>query len=514
MKQVNLIQGTQEWKAHRATHFNASDAPAMMGKSKYVTRNQLLHQIATDEEVEVSEATQRLFDRGHAAEAAIRPHIESIIGEELFPVTGVSDEYDDLSASFDGLTLLEDINFEHKLWNDALAEQVRNNDLEEHYLIQMDQQMLVSGAGKTIFVVSDGTPDKMEYCWVEPNKERQKAIIAGWEQFKKDLDNYQPKDIEVKPQGIAPDMLPSIHIELTGMVTASNLDEVRERSIQVFRSINRDLQTDDDFANAEKTVKWCSDIEGRLEKAKENALSQTATISELFNTIDQIKGEARETRLALDKQIKAQKENRKREVVRERQEALRQHVESIQKTIIVTMPPINADFTGSIKGKRSFAMMEDALDTELAAAKIEADRVADHLRGSLAIVKEGSAGYEFLFSDLELIAHKEHEDLKNLIKLRISEHKQAEAIRAEEAKKSDAAAKEAATVCPAEEQQASKPASPPETIKSVLTGKTRPTDAEIIDVISLHYRVHESKVIEWLLSMDLNAESEKLAVNI
>jgi colicin import membrane protein len=39
----------------------------------------------------------------------------------------------------------------------------------------------------------------------------------------------------------------------------------------------------------------------------------------------------------------------------------------------------------------------------------------------------------------------------------------------------------------------------------------RPTDDQIIDVLALHYRVHESKVIEWLLDVDLTAASERLA---
>lgn len=39
---------------------------------------------------------------------------------------------------------------------------------------------------------------------------------------------------------------------------------------------------------------------------------------------------------------------------------------------------------------------------------------------------------------------------------------------------------------------------------------TRPSDEQIIEVLSLHFRVHESKVIEWLLDMDLQAASENL----
>lgn len=45
----------------------------------------------------------------------------------------------------------------------------------------------------------------------------------------------------------------------------------------------------------------------------------------------------------------------------------------------------------------------------------------------------------------------------------------------------------------------------------VVHKPTRPTDDEIIDALSLHFRVHESKVIEWLLSMDLQAASARMA---
>lgn len=44
--------------------------------------------------------------------------------------------------------------------------------------------------------------------------------------------------------------------------------------------------------------------------------------------------------------------------------------------------------------------------------------------------------------------------------------------------------------------------------------KERPTDDEIIDAISLHYRVHESTVIGWLLAMDLEAASARMVAAI
>ena len=42
----------------------------------------------------------------------------------------------------------------------------------------------------------------------------------------------------------------------------------------------------------------------------------------------------------------------------------------------------------------------------------------------------------------------------------------------------------------------------------------RPSDDEIIATLALHYRVHELKVIEWLIDMDLDAAAERAAANL
>ncbi|MBQ1761914.1 MAG: YqaJ viral recombinase family protein, partial [Aquincola sp.] len=117
MQTHTLVQGTPEWHQHRANYFNASDAPAMMGCSPYKTRQQLLHERATGITPDVDAATQRGFDDGHRFEALARPLMEQIIGQDLYPCTGTEGN---LSASFDGLTMLEDIAAEHKSLNDRL----------------------------------------------------------------------------------------------------------------------------------------------------------------------------------------------------------------------------------------------------------------------------------------------------------------------------------------------------------------------------------------------------------
>ena len=122
MKTIDLIQGSPEWLAHRAQHFNASDAPAMMGCSPYKTRAELLRELKTGIAAEVGAAAQHRFDDGHRFEALARLQAEGIIGDDLYPCVGVDGKY---SASFDGLTLCGETAFEHKAMNVSLRAAIR-----------------------------------------------------------------------------------------------------------------------------------------------------------------------------------------------------------------------------------------------------------------------------------------------------------------------------------------------------------------------------------------------------
>lgn len=157
---VNIIQGSPEWDQFRREHYPASEAPSMMGDGKFEPKtpeNLALVRMGL-KTYPVSEYQQKIFDEGHEREECARPLVEQIVGERLsnmimrLPVSGLSMP---LSASFDGINFDGDILFEHKMWNDSLAEDVRNKQLSPAYYWQLEQQLLVSGAQKVIFVTSD-----------------------------------------------------------------------------------------------------------------------------------------------------------------------------------------------------------------------------------------------------------------------------------------------------------------------------------------------------------------------
>lgn len=454
MQVHNVQQGSPEWHALRANYFTASEAPAMMGESKYQTRTDLLTVKKTGIIDEVGPAQQAVFDRGHATEELARPIVEEMIGEELYPIVGTSGN---LLASMDGATMLGDILFEHKLWNQGLVAQIRANALDPHYYWQLEQQLLVSGAEKVFFVCSDGTKQNFVYLEYRPVPGRAELLIEGWKQFEEELGSFTPQEKTVEAIGAAPDQLPALRIEVTGMVTASNLDAFKSHAMAVFGGINTTLETDQHFADAETTVKWCKEVEDKLKAAKEHALSQTESIDVLFKAIDDMVKAASSKRLELEKLVKARKENIRTEIVMDAAKALQSHIDQIDATLggRIRMPKVPANFAEAIKGKKSVTSLREAADAELARAKIEASRIADSIRINQASLNELAVNHKFLFHDAQELVMKANDDLVALIKVRINEHdqQQAELKRQQEEKAQLLAAQQQQVVEPVVQQQ-------------------------------------------------------------
>ncbi|MEN4946608.1 MULTISPECIES: YqaJ viral recombinase family protein [Pseudomonas] len=429
MKIHNVVQGSAEWHALRAQHFTASEAPAMMGASKYQTRTDLLAIKKTGITPDVTHSQQFIFDKGHATEALARPLTEALIGEELYPIVATEGN---LLASMDGATMLGETLFEHKLWNESVVAQLKAGDLAPHYYWQLEQQLLVSGAERVIFVCSDGTPENFVHMEYRPVAGRAAQLIEGWKQFEADLSNFEMADAPSIVVGKAPDELPALRIELTGMVTASNLKVFEDSALAVIDSVKTTLSTDQDFADAKKAVKWCGDVEEAVAVAKKQALSQTQSIDELFSSLDRISAHARETRLKVDKLVKAQELLVKTNIKQKAELALADHIAAINKTLgKVTLPPVVSDFAGAMKNKRTIASLQDAVDTELARAKIDASQAAESIRLNLTSLAELAVDYAFLFSDVQQLVTKANDDLVTLIKFRISEHQKAEQDKAD-----------------------------------------------------------------------------------
>jgi putative phage-type endonuclease len=461
MRVISLLQGSKEWHEHRANHLNASDAPAMMGMSLYKSRNDLLKEYKTGLTPGVDVHLQRIFEKGHEYEKLARVIIEKQIDEELYPVTGVIDAeksslYDGLalSASFDGINLNEDLCFEHKSLNEILAAVQDIDNLPMQNKIQMQQQLMVAECDECLFVASNGTEEGMKQFLYKSDKKLEKEIVAGWNQFLKDLETFVVEPEEVKPETKAIMELPALAISIKGEVSSSNLELYKKTAMQFIDGINTELQTDEDFANAEVTIKFCDSAEKELEAVKKQALAQTSDIDLLFKTVDHLKEEMRSKRLTLNKLVKTQKDSIKIQIINEAKDKINEHVVSLNKEMKgVVIPHAIHDFSDELKGKRNLSSMRDAVDEKIASLKIGASQIAQLMRVNVEYL-ESYKDYKFLFNDLQQIAWKPNDDFKNLVDSRISQHKEAEKKRLEVEREKIRKEEEAKLIAAKEESKA------------------------------------------------------------
>ncbi|TDR30658.1 YqaJ viral recombinase family protein [Hydromonas duriensis] len=431
MQTINLTQGTPEWHTHRLTHWNASDAPAMLAQSSHKSRTALLHEYVTGIKPECTAFTQKMFDQGHRFEALARQHIaQGIVGEVLYPCVGVSGK---LSASFDGLTMDERVCFEHKMLNQILKACRSIEDVPIEYKIQMQQQLMVSQASRCLFVASewdqaDQLIDKVVF-WYESDSKLAKQISDGWQQFEQDLASYMPTtgaNVTHTTEILA---LPALNLEVIGTVKSSNLQTYQQAAETFIATINTNLQTDDDFAQAEKSVKFCKEAEDKLAMSKSAVLAQTGSIDELMRTIDHISASLRNKRLTLERLIKSQKDMIKTNLIMQNQQAFNAHVFDLNAQLAgAALATIPTHFAEVIKGKKSSESMRSALSDELARLKIQANRQAQTVQTNLEYLADFNE-FRFLFGDLNVIANKACDDFAALVTVRIAAHKEAMAMK-------------------------------------------------------------------------------------
>ena len=439
----NLIQSSPDWHAYRASHFNASDAPAMMGVSPYQTRTQLLHKLKTGYTPDVDASTQRAFDNGHKFEALARPLAEAIIEQDLYPVVGSDGE---LSASFDGLTMDESIGYEHKTLNDELraafdsietiAPEYRDyagaRELPAHYKVQMEQQLMVSGAEYILFMASKWNGEELvdaRHCRYFSNPALRAAIIEGWKQFAIDLANYVPTEAAPAVVAAPVESLPAVSVRMDGALKViDNLDVFGEALRAYIQKIPAKPTSEQEFADCAAAVTALKRAEEALKTAEDHALASMSDVEKMRRLVADLSRIAKTTRLATEKMVEARKDQIRLEEINRGREAFVAHIAGLNKRIGKPyMPAIAHDFAGAIKGRRTVESLKDGIDSHLASLKIEANAIADRIQMNLET--SGLHGYAFLFADIATICTKLPDDFQNTVTARITHHEAQQAAK-------------------------------------------------------------------------------------
>lgn len=434
---IKHAQGSPEWLQHRARSLNASDLAAAMGMSKYMTRAELIARIATGIVPEVDAATQRRFEKGHEVEAAARPLAEEIIGGDLYPVV-LAAEVDGLplSASLDGIDVMDETTFEHKLASAELIASLEAGVIPEQYHPQMEQGLMLSGASRCLFMASNGTRESMRYCWYTSNPALRAKIIPTWKQLMADVAAFVP-EAKAAPVVAAPvEALPAVSVKVDGaLAIVSNLPDFGAALRAFIEKIPVQPSTDQEFADTEAACKALKKAEDALDAAESSALAQLTDVDTMRRFVADYKALARTTRLQNEKLVAARKEAIKAEIVASGMSALAKHIRELNAAMPADyMPQVPADFGGCIKGLKSVDSIRNAVDTELANAKIRASEIANRIHANVMILQESG----LVVHDAPALVLKQPDDLAAVIAQRKAAEQarleaERERIRAEEA---------------------------------------------------------------------------------
>ena len=186
-KIIQLVQGSTEWLDYRLKMRNASETAAMLGVSPWMSPYQLWLLKTGRTATKTTAAMQHGTDMEPAARAAY----EAQTGNVMQPLVLQDGAY---SASLDGMDLdgglIVEIKCPYKgqssvLWNEAMV-----GEVPAHYELQVQHQLMVSGAALAHLWVFDGTQGLL--LPIERHEGAMDRIRTGWDLFQQFVESDTP----------------------------------------------------------------------------------------------------------------------------------------------------------------------------------------------------------------------------------------------------------------------------------------------------------------------------------
>ena len=163
-----------------------------------------------------------------------------------------------------------------------------------------------------------------------------------------------------------------IILRISSQIVASNIDDVAASVRAEIAKVNTDLKTDEDFAIAEQQVKDFKAAEDAFKAALDAALAEAADVKKLMDTTSEVIDLLAKTRLALDKQVKAQKAKVKEEIIGTARDGIHRALAGCDARLqpamrkVLRIDDLDGVLAEATKGKKSLAGLEKATNEVLA----------------------------------------------------------------------------------------------------------------------------------------------------
>jgi putative phage-type endonuclease len=176
---IDLTQGSDAWKEWRRLGVGGSDAPIILGLSKYMTRQELLEEKITGVSKRKNDF---VLEKGHEFEAKIRAKYELTTDGDFPPTCFQSDVLEWLRVSLDGYNRDTNTAWEIK-W---VGKNNVHVEISPSHYCQCQHELMVSGASQ-VLLLRGNTADDIDEQIIKPNIEYQKMLMIVESNFVKEL---------------------------------------------------------------------------------------------------------------------------------------------------------------------------------------------------------------------------------------------------------------------------------------------------------------------------------------
>ena len=194
MKKVELEQGSLEWHEHRSKYKNASEAPALMGTSSFMTRRQLKDEKNGEGKPFVGNIAT---EYGNKMESVALAKVSELLRIDLDPCGWVNGEY---SASLDaygvddeGWSVKVEIKCPFQKTKSKLWKTVEKDEIPDQYYWQLVHQDMTVPTDRSYFFVYIDDDNYVLLPFVM-NQGDDVVLKANWDQFEEC--NPDPEFIE------------------------------------------------------------------------------------------------------------------------------------------------------------------------------------------------------------------------------------------------------------------------------------------------------------------------------
>lgn len=261
----------KEWKIWRSRGLGSSDAPVVHGESPYKNRYQLFTDKITPQTFDGNEKQKNDYItwRGHELEPIIRKRWATIAALEL----GIESEWSPMNvdgggkvmrASLDGQAHVSGAGYiiaEFKFQGKEAHEAVKQKICPRHYWIQIQHQLLVSGAKQAYLVSYNPDLDTVNYMLIEADTAFHNDHIKKCKEFWREVVEKTPSEYTLsfkKDERKADDaklkVLAKNYSDLSAKIKAEEA-ELEEMKNQLIAAAGTSDKMDFEFVTVTKAVR-------------------------------------------------------------------------------------------------------------------------------------------------------------------------------------------------------------------------------------------------------------------